>query len=291
MMRIRVGAIAVLATLLLPVPGVLAQTSGDGGRAPLSLRDSLGPGDVLLRGQSLLSPDGSYRLAFLWGGNLVLYRDLTPYWGVEEVWSAGTAGLGGDRIVMQPEGDLVMYSAPRLGGGPVWRSGTDGFDGAELALPRDGGATIRLNDAQLLWSAGLTAPDVGLGGRRHAVYDRRGEKMMMWLVEADGTLVDSYPVSGMYRNPPAGHYEVYSKSPIAYGYRGGSMNDMVRFAWGLNGWRIGFHAIPLRSNGEPVQTLDQLGLSLSAGCVRQRADKAEFLYEWAPIGMPVVVLG
>lgn len=290
-MRIRLGAIAVLATLLLPVPGVLAQTSGDGGRAPLSLRDSLGPGDVLLRGQSLLSPDGSYRLAFLWGGNLVLYRNLTPYWGVEEVWSAGTAGLGGDRIVMQPDGDLVMYSAPRFGGGSVWRSGTAGFDGAELALPQDGGATIRRNDAQLLWSAGLSAPDVGLTGRQHMVYDRRGQKMMAWLVEADGTLRDSYPVSGMFRNPPAGHYEIYSKSEVAYGYRGGSMNDMVRFAWGRNGWRIGFHAIPLRSNGQPVQSLDQLGQALSAGCVRQRADKAEFLYEWAPIGMPVVVLG
>ncbi len=290
-MRIRTGAIAVLATLLLPVPGLLAQTGGDAVLEAASLRSSLVAGDVLLRGQSLLSPDGSHRLAFLTSGNLVLYRNLGPFWATEEVWSAGTRGLGGDRLVMQQDGDLVMYSAPRLGGGPVWRSGTDGFDGAELALPRDGGATIRVNDEQLLWSAGLTAPDVGLGGRRHAVYDRRGEKMMMWLVEADGTLVDSYPVSGMYRNPPAGHYEVYSKSPIAYGYRGGSMNDMVRFAWGLNGWRIGFHAIPLRSNGEPVQTLDQLGQSLSAGCVRQRADKAEFLYEWAPIGMPVVVLG
>lgn len=289
-MRIRIGAVAVLATLLFPVSGVFAQT-GDGGRETASFRGSLAPGDVLLRGQSLLSPDGAYRLAFLHGGNLVLYRNFAPYWKTEEVWSAGTGGSGGDRLIMRHDGDLVMYTAPRFGTRVVWRSGTSGFDGAELRLPGDGGATIRLNDAQLLWSAGLSAPDVGLGGRRHAVYDRRGEKMMMWLVEADGTLVDSYPVSGMYRNPPAGQYEIYSKSQVAYGYRGGSMNDMVRFAWGRNGWRIGFHAIPLRSNGEPIQRLDQLGQAMSAGCVRQRADKAAFLYEWASIGMPVVVLG
>jgi len=290
-MRTRIGAIAVLVTLLIPVPGVLGQTGDDDVLKAVSLRGSLVAGDVLLRGQSLSSPDGSHRLAFLTNGNLVLYRNLGPFWPVEEVWSAGTGGSGGDRLVMQQDGDLVMYPAPRLGGSPVWRSGTAGFDGAVLALPEGGGATIRRDDAQLLWSAGLTAPDVGLGGRKHAVYDRRGEKMMMWLVDADGKLVDSYPVSGMFRNPPAGHYEVYSKSPIAYGYRGGSMDDMVRFAWGVNGWRIGFHAIPLRSNGDPVQTLDQLGQALSAGCVRQRADKAAFLYEWAPIGMPVVVLG
>ncbi|MCY4623300.1 MAG: L,D-transpeptidase family protein [bacterium] len=290
-MRIRLGAVAVLATLLLPVSGVGAQTRGDVGREALSLRSSLGPGDVLLRGQSVMSPDGSYRLAFLPGGNLVLYHNLGPYWAVEEIWSAGTGGTGGDRLVMQHDGDLVMYSAARFGGGSVWSSGTAGFDGAELRLPEEGGATIRRNDEQLLWSAGLLPPDVGLAGRQHLVYDRRGEKMMAWLVESDGTLTDSYLVSGMFRNPPAGNYEIYSKSPVAYGWRGGSMNHMVRFAYGRNGWRIGFHAIPVRSNGELVQSLDQLGQSLSAGCVRQRADKAAFLYEWAPIGMPVVVLG
>ena len=282
---------AVLATLLLPVAGAFAQTGGGGVREAASIRASLAPGGILLRGQSLSSPDGSHRLAFLIDGDLVLYRNLGPFWPAEEIWSADTGGLGADRLVMQQDGDLVMYPAPRFGGGPVWRSGTAGFDGAELALPQGGGATIRRDDAQLLWSAGLTAPDVGLGGRRHAVYDRRGERMMAWLVEADGTVTDTYPVSGMFRNPPAGHYEIYSKSEVAYGFRGGSMKHMVRFAWGVNGWRIGFHSIGVDENGAPNQTHDQLGQALSAGCIRQRDDKAAFLYEWAPIGMPVVVLG
>lgn len=290
-MRIRIGAVAVLATLLFPVSGVFAETGSDGVRSALSHRASLVAGDVLLRGQSLSSPDGAHRLAFLTNGNLVLYRNLGPYWGVEEIWSAGTAGSGGDRLIMRHDGDLVMYTAPRFGARVVWRSGTSGFEGAELRLPEGGGATIRLHDAQLLWSAGLTAPDVGLAGRQHAIYDRRGEKMMAWLVEADGTLKDTYPVSGMFRNPPAGHYSIYSKSEVAYGFRGGSMKHMVRFAWGANGWRIGFHSIGVDETGAPNQTLDQLGQGLSAGCVRQRDDKAAFLYDWAPIGMPVVVLG
>ena len=284
-MRIRIGSIAVLATLLLTVPGALAQTGNEAPRQAASLRDALVPGDVLLRGQSLRSPDGTHRMAFLPGGNLVLYR------GTQEVWSSGTTGQPGNRLLMQHDGDLVMYLALQFGTVPVWRSGTAGFDGAELRLPEEGGATIRLHDAQLLWSVGLTAPDVGLGGRKHAVYDRRGEKMMAWLVEADGTLTDTYPVSGMFRNPPAGHYEIYSKSEVAYGFRGGSMKHMVRFAWGVNGWRIGFHSIGVDANGDPNQTLDQLGQGLSAGCIRQRDDKAAFLYDWAPIGMPVVVLG
>ncbi len=284
-MRIRISVVAVLATLVLPVPGAVAQAGDDAARQTASLRSSLEPGDVLLRGQSLRSPDGAHRLAFLPDGNLVLYR------GAEEVWSSGTSRQAGNRLLMQHDGDLVMYLALQFGTVPVWRSGTGGFDGAELRLPEDGGATIRRHDAQLLWSAGLTAPDVGLAGRQHAVYDRRGEKMMAWLVEADGTLTDTYPVSGMFRNPPAGHYEIYSKSEVAYGFRGGSMKHMVRFAWGASGWRIGFHSIGVDASGAPNQTLDQLGQGLSAGCVRQRDDKAAFLYDWAPIGMPVVVLG
>jgi len=284
-MRVRVGAIAVMAALLLPVSGALAQSGNEAPRQAVSLRDSLVPGDVLLRGQSLRSPDGAHRMAFLPGGNLVLYR------GTQEVWSSGTTGHPGNRLVMQHDGDLVMYLALQFGTVPVWRSGTAGFDGAQLRLPEEGGATIRQHDAQLLWSAGLTAPDVGLAGRQHAIYDRRGEKMMTWLVEADGTLTDTYPVSGMFRNPPAGHYEIYSKSEVAYGFRGGSMKHMVRFAWGASGWRIGFHSIGVDATGAPNQTLDQLGQGLSAGCVRQRDDKAAFLYDWAPIGMPVVVLG
>ena len=284
-MRIRIGAIAVLATLLVPASGVFAQTGGQGGRASAFLPGSLAAGDVLLRGQSLWSADRSHRMTFLPDGNLVLYR------GIQAVWSSGTSGDAGNRLVMQHDGDLVMYRSLQFGTTSIWRSGTAGFDGAELRLPEDGGATIRLDDAQLLWSAGLSAPDVGLAGQQHIVYDRRGEKMMAWLVDADGTLADTYPVSGMFRNPPPGHYSIYSKSAVAYGFRGGSMQHMVRFAWGLNGWRIGFHSIGVDENGAPNQTLAQLGQGLSAGCIRQRDDKAAFLYDWAPIGMPVVVLG
>jgi len=231
-----------------------------------------------------VSPDGTNRLAFRPDGNLVLYEHATP------VWSSETAGWGGRILIMHSNGDLVMYSKHSMGA-RLWRSGTAGFDGAELRLTDDGGAIIRLNDGPLLWSAGLPVPDVGLEGEKHVIYDRRGELMEVWLVEADGHITDIYPVSGANNNPSPGKYQVYSKSELAYGYTGGQMKHMVRFAYGNNqGLRIGFHSIPTGWRG-PVQTEEQLGHALSAGCVRQRNDKAEFLFHWAPIGTPVVVLG
>ena len=64
---------------------------------------------------------------------------------------------------------------------------------------------------------------------------------------------------------------------------------MVRFAYGPDGGRIGFHEIPNR-NGVPLQSYEQLGLPLSHGCVRQTTADALWIWNWAPIGTKVVVL-
>jgi lipoprotein-anchoring transpeptidase ErfK/SrfK len=64
---------------------------------------------------------------------------------------------------------------------------------------------------------------------------------------------------------------------------------MTRFAHGRS-LSIGFHGIPLRANGTPIQTDAELGQYRSHGCVRMAQDAAKVLYGWAPIGTPVVVL-
>ena len=65
---------------------------------------------------------------------------------------------------------------------------------------------------------------------------------------------------------------------------------MVRFTVGPDGDNIGFHEIP-KNNGVPVQTEAQLGQPLSGGCVRQATPDAEYMWNWAPVGTKVVVLG
>lgn len=128
----------------------------------------------------------------------------------------------------------------------------------------------------------------GSGAGRRIVYANQAQRV--WLVEADGTLRDSYPVSGRRNVPNPGVYHVYSKSERTWAGHGGiTMNHMVRFAWGRR-LSIGFHSIPRYSNGTPMQTEDQLGTFQSAGCVRQADDKAEALFHWAHVGDTVVVV-
>lgn len=126
------------------------------------------------------------------------------------------------------------------------------------------------------------------GSGRRIVYSNSDQRV--WLVEGDGTVVDTYLVSGRKGVPAPGTYQVYSKSETAHaGHDGITMTHMVRFARGER-LPIGFHAIPRDANGRPLQSTDQLGEYASAGCVRQSDDKAKLLYEWAEVGTTVVVL-
>jgi hypothetical protein len=118
----------------------------------------------------------------------------------------------------------------------------------------------------------------------------------VWLINEDGTLQDTYLVSGRRNRPYPGTYHVVSKSPLAWaGHNGITMEHMVRFVrpyedGNLNRLSIGFHAIPRYRDGTPMQTEAQLGTFQSAGCVRQSDEKATALYRWTPLGTKVVVL-
>ena len=100
----------------------------------------------------------------------------------------------------------------------------------------------------------------------------------------------TYLVSGSaYDNLDPGTYSVFSRSEQAWGVDdSGTMRWFVRFAEGPNA-AIGFHSIPLL-DGPPVQTIAQLGIPLSHGCIRQKTVDARALWEFAPIGTTVVVV-
>ena len=283
-LKVAVGVLVAVLTVL-TVTGQAAIATPDQYRPadPVLADPVLEPGESLARGQSVASTNGRYRLVFQNDGNLVLLGD-----GAVQ-WASGTAEQGVDRVVMQHNGVLAMFRPLPWGSEPVWKSRSVGADGAVLSVRDEGGVVIRREGHPILWSAALPAPDVGLSGVKHVVYGRGDQ--MVWLVNADGSLFDSYPVSGRATWPVPGRYKVLSKSLRSQALAGHVwMRHMVRFVQPAGRAATGFHSIPVTWSGRPIQTEDELGQFRSLGCVRQRDDKAEQLYDWAPLGTAVVVL-
>ena len=265
--------------------------------------------ESLAAGASIKSPSGRYRLILQSDGNAVLYDDFgfstllkssgLADWAADigiansplpaALWDSRTVGSSASSLVMDPDGSLVLLAGVDSSATPVWHTRTAGWPGAFMSVRDDGTVAVNRADGRVLWIVGTSTPDVGLGGVRHIVYGRSAQRI--WLVEADGALYDTYPVSGKATSPAPGRHSVFSKSAKSRSVDGSlTMEHMVRFTVGNRGIAIGFHAIPRDSSGAPAQSVDELGQFLSGGCVRQQDSKAHQLYDWAPLGTPVVVV-
>jgi hypothetical protein len=108
--------------------------------------------EALVRGSEMRSCNGLYLFAHQSDGNIVLYN---TYSGTA-VWSTGTNGRSTDTLVMQGDGNFVLY-AP--GGRAIWSSGTNGASGATLGVQDDGNVVIYVG-ARAVWSTNT----VGAGG-------------------------------------------------------------------------------------------------------------------------------
>ncbi len=128
------------------------------------------------------------------------------------------------------------------------------------------------------------------GTGRRIVYQE--STMHLWVVDADGTVVRDYPVTGRPGWPLAGTYHVFSKELSAVSPKYHVTFDwMVKFAHGHT-LPIGFHSIPRwMGSGKPIQSASSLGAPIGiGGCVRQTVAEAKWLYAWTPLGTTVVVL-
>lgn len=137
-------------------------------------------------------------------------------------------------------------------------------------------------------AAGLPKPPVGSGHGRRIVFDQSDQRV--WLVGAGGDAEHSYLVTGSNRgNLRPGFYAVKSKTRHARTYRGGgTLEYFVTFTQGRTA-AIGFHAVTVRPNGTLVYAREDLGKARTPGCVELWRDAARELWEFAPIGTPVVV--
>lgn len=122
----------------------------------------------------------------------------------------------------------------------------------------------------------------------------------VWIIEEDGTIALSVPVSGMKLVPKPKIYKVFSKSEFSQSifFPEIKMKWSTRFAISPNGKNtIAFHEIPTCAwtGGQCdkkglMQTEEQLGTFQSGGCIRMAPRDAEFLFNWVEMGTKVVVL-
>jgi hypothetical protein len=183
----------------------------------------------------------------------------------------------GDSGDTQPGAATRHHHAPKVGRTKVQQHSTPvpGYGSADAQEYRD-----RVGqDATLPARSGSGTRVVFSQGRQR-----------VWLVSGDDTVERTYLVSGSVSdNLDRGTYEVYSRSMLAYGINdSGTMHYFVRFAHGDNA-SIGFHDIPVE-DGKPVQSVSELGLPRSHGCIRQRRADAIALWHFAPVGTTVVVV-
>ena len=88
-------------------------------------------GEVLSAGQQLEAPTQAFTALMRGDGNFVVYRN--DDWS--QMWSSGTQGHPEASVMVQDDGDLVIFAAD---GGHLWRSATGGNPGAFIQLHDDG---------------------------------------------------------------------------------------------------------------------------------------------------------
>jgi len=143
----------------------------------------------------------------------------------------------------------------------------------------------------------MPVPEKSGTGRR-IVYGNMAN--WVWIIEEDGTVALSVPVSGKKLVPKPKTYNVFSKSEFSQSifFPEIKMKWSTRFAISPNGKNtIAFHEIPTcawtggHCNVKGLmQTEEQLGTFQSGGCIRMAARDAEFLFNWVEMGTKVVVL-
>jgi GH25 family lysozyme M1 (1,4-beta-N-acetylmuramidase) len=103
-----------------------------------------GPPTVLTKGEGVHSCDGRFFFVHQGDGNVVLYDK------GKATWASDTSGRATESLVMQSDGNLVLY-APN--GHALWATGTHGHPGAFLAIQEDGNSVIYTDRGQPLWSS------------------------------------------------------------------------------------------------------------------------------------------
>jgi secreted trypsin-like serine protease len=121
---------------------------GQNKQPPLRACGFLEAGTTMQRGQSIWACNGQSVLSHQVDGNVVLYHlvggILTP------AWAAGTNGLVSDRLILQGDGNFVLYGPD----GPLWATGTYDYPSSFALVQDNGDFAIYNGIANPVWSTG-----------------------------------------------------------------------------------------------------------------------------------------
>jgi hypothetical protein len=138
------------------VLGLLSPGSEEKAGQTTAVRHTLKAEEVLTRGESLRSENGAYELIHQRDGNVVLNR-VRQGQDPELLWQTGTAGRDTTHLIIQPDGNLVLYQQHT----PIWHSGSligrRNFN-IKLEVGNDGDLMIT-DDETRIWASGVARRD------------------------------------------------------------------------------------------------------------------------------------
>lgn len=140
-------SVPLLTAVALALTAVGFVTATDASAASTS---TLTVGQRLVSGAALQSPGGTYRLVMQSDGNLVERRVA----GNAAIWTSRTAGRAGAGLIVQTDGNVVVY--PRTGRA-VWSTRTSG-SGVTFSIQDDGNLVVRASSGRALWTSGADRP-------------------------------------------------------------------------------------------------------------------------------------
>lgn len=158
--------------------------------AAFTASNMLATGATLTSDQVLYSPDKNSVLRFE-NGQVSLYANL------KLVWSTGTPGSGGNRLVNQSDGNLVLYNANNQ---PVWASNTNGSGALNLKMQSDGNLVMYTTSGNSpVWATNTSSPTsdtIQVNDTMGYNYELSKDQMAMsldrkykFILQSDGNLV------------------------------------------------------------------------------------------------------
>ena len=167
----------------------------------------LTPGQSLAQGQGIYSPDGRYYFTLQSDGNLVVYD---RHDNMQALWNSQTAGSGANRLVLETDGNLVLYAGTQV----VWTINKAGQGGTRVVMQGDGNLVLysagnapvwHLNATDSNWQINpdrvtytqydklghATQTTDAAGFSHYSSYDALGNIAKEWQMVTDGSSVSS----------------------------------------------------------------------------------------------------